>query len=84
MRETRREEGFADLVGLAWTARRHPQQYVQVHAWLAQRRSSEPLPGSFHDTRVWVRLAALPSAFGAEASVFEQVGALWQQGLLSD
>ena len=35
MRETRREEGYADLVGLAWTARQHPAQYARVHAWLS-------------------------------------------------
>ena len=39
MRETRREEGFADLVGLAWAANRHPAQYAQVHAWFAHERA---------------------------------------------
>jgi len=83
MRETRREEGFADLVGLAWTLRRHPAQYEQIHAWLEKTRSDEPAYG-FHDTRAWVRLARQPSALPAADDPFAQVRALWEQGLLSD
>src|SRR5205814_5062124 len=33
MRETRREEGYADLVGLAWTLSHHAAQYDAVYAW---------------------------------------------------
>jgi hypothetical protein len=81
MRATRREEGFADLVSLAWTLRRHPEQYSQVHAWLAQVRDDQPVPGSHHDTRVWVALAKRASAFADGATPFEQAQPLWQLGL---
>ena len=33
MWRTRREEGFADLVGLAWTLKHHAARYAEVHAW---------------------------------------------------
>ena len=36
---TRREEGFADLVGLAWTLKHHPQRYDEVHAWHVRLRA---------------------------------------------
>jgi len=84
MRETRREEGFADLVGLAWTLAQHPQQYAQVHAWFEKVRDDQPVPGSHHDTRAWVRLARDRSIFEAGATPFEQVLGVWQRGLLSD
>lgn len=82
MRETRREEGFADLVGLAWIAREHPDQYADVHAWFEQIRKDQPVTGSYHDTRVWIALARNRSAFAAAATPFEQVQKLWDQGLL--
>ena len=56
LRETRREEGYADLVALAWTKQRHPGQYAQVLGWLQQVRqplAQEGLVGS-HDTRAWL------------------------------
>ena len=81
MQQTRREEGFADLVGLAWTLKKHPQHYTQVHAWLVHYRQDDTLPGSHHDTLAWVQLAAEPAAFGVAASLFEQAWPLWQQGL---
>ena len=84
MRDTRREEGLADLIGLAWTLKRHPELYSQVHAWLEGIRADQPVPGSHHDTRVWVRLAKDPSAFPAGATPFAQAWPLWQRGLLSD
>lgn len=84
MRETRREEGFADLVGLAWTARQHPEQYASVHAWFEMIRKDQPVAGSYHDTRVWVALAKDESAFAAAATPFEQVQVLWDHGLLSE
>lgn len=84
MRETRREEGFADLVGLAWTQSRRPQQYAAVHAWFTQVRADQPVPGAHHDTRAWVRLVKDPGAFPAAATPFEQVRALWRTGLLSE
>ena len=84
MRETRREEGYADLVGLAWTARQHPAQYARIHAWLTRLREHEPVAGSHHDTRAWVRLAGRPEAFADAATPFEQAHALWQRGLEDD
>lgn len=83
MRETRREEGFADLVGLAWTLSRHPEQYEQVHAWLSRIRDDQPVPGAHHDTRAWLLLAKDRSAFPREADPFTQVWAMWQRGLVS-
>lgn len=81
MAATRREEGFADLVGLAWTLRRHPAQYAAVHAWLAGVRAEPVAAGSHHDTRAWVRLAADASALAGGESPFEPAMALWRRGL---
>lgn len=81
MQQTRREEGFADLVGLAWTQRYHPQRYAEVHAWLVNFRDDVTYAGSHHDTLAWVRLAAAPGVFEATGSPFEQAWPLWQQGL---
>jgi hypothetical protein len=81
MQQTRHEEAFADLVGLAWTLNQHPQHYTQVHAWLTHYRQHDALPGSHHDTLAWVQLAAAPGAFSAAGSLFEQAWPLWQQGL---
>ncbi|MGZ3236429.1 MAG: hypothetical protein ACXU8A_03545 [Burkholderiaceae bacterium] len=84
MRATRREEGFSDLVGLAWTLDHHPEQYEQVHAWFEKIRRNQPIAGSYHDTRVWISLAKDKSAFDAASTPFEQARMLWQKGLLSD
>ena len=81
MQQTRREEGFADLVGLAWTLKKHPQHYAQVHAWFVRYRQHDTLPGSHHDTLAWVTLVAEPTAFTAASTLFEQAWPLWQQGL---
>ena len=83
MWRVRREEGFADLVGLAWTLKHHPQHYAEVHAWHVQLRAEQEVATGPHDTRVWVRLAADRSRFEAGASIFEQVQALWQAGMLA-
>ena len=83
MRETRREEGFADLVGLAWSLNRHPEQYAQVHAWFTQERAAPALEGSHHDTRIWIRLAA-PGVFAPGSTPFEQVQPMWATGLAGD
>ena len=84
MRETRREEAFADLVGLAWTQSHHPAQYAAVHAWLAKVRDDQPVAGAHHDTRVWLELARDPAAFGPGETPFERARALWQQGLANE
>ena len=83
MWRTRREEGFADLVGLAWTLQQHPQHYAAVHAWHVRERAKQPVDTGPHDTRVWIRLARDTSAFGRAGSVFERVDALWQAGLVA-
>lgn len=83
MRETRREEGFADLVGLAWTHSRHPTHYQRVQAWFEKIRADVPMAGAHHDTLVWLRLARSPGAFDAVGTPFERVGSLWQRGLQS-
>jgi hypothetical protein len=83
MRITRREEAFADLVGLAWTHAHHADQFPQVLAWFDAARSDET-PRGFHDTRHWLALAHQSTAFDGDASPFDQAAALWQRGLLDD
>lgn len=80
MRSTRREEGYGDLVGLAWAASRHPALYARLHAWLTAERSTELLPGSHHDTLCWLALARSPQALQGQP-LFEAVGRLWARGL---
>ena len=82
--ETRREEGFADLVGLAWTLERHPEQYEQVYHWFEQLRQNQTSSGGYHDTRAWIRLARYPNDFKRGDSPFERVMPMWKQGLLSN
>jgi hypothetical protein len=84
MREMRREEGYADLVALAWTRHSHPGDYGRVHAWLDKVRAVQPVARSGHDTRVWVKLAADAGRFGAADKPFEDAAAMWKQGLLND
>lgn len=83
MWRTRREEGYADLVGLAWTLQRHPRLYADVQAWHVQLRAEQTIDSGPHDTRVWVRLASDPAKFGPAASIFEQAEPLWVAGLLA-
>jgi hypothetical protein len=83
MKAARREEGFADLVGLAWTQRRHPQHYARLHAWLATERSRDLIQGSHHDTLAWVRLAENGAAL-AGASIFAAPADLWAVGLAGE
>jgi hypothetical protein len=80
LRETRREEGYADLVALAWTQRRHPEHYATVAAWMRQVRQPSPAAGS-HSTLTWLQLAPTGAAFPAGLPLFEQAGNLWRQGL---
>ncbi len=83
MRITRREEAYADLVGLAWTHAHHADQYAQVLAWFDAARSDET-PRGHHDTRHWLALARASGAFEDPADPFAQAAALWQRGLLDD
>ena len=84
MRMARREEGFADLVGLAWTLQQRPEQYAAVHAWFTAVRHDQPVPGSHHDTRAWIRLAGDTGALAGPGNLFERARVLWQRGLLAD
>jgi hypothetical protein len=84
MREMRREEGYADLVALAWTRHSHPDEYARVQAWLDKVRSAQPVARGGHDTRVWVRLAADGKRFGAAGRPFQDAEPLWQEGLVND
>ncbi|WP_298833253.1 hypothetical protein [uncultured Piscinibacter sp.] len=80
MQSTRREEGYGDLVGLAWTQRQHPQHYARLHAWRVAERSRDLIPGSHHDTLARVRLAGAGVAPG-DVSIFTAADALWEAGL---
>ncbi len=83
MQRTRREEGFADLVALAWTSRAHPERYAAVHAWFVAFRATS-VPGSHHDTQAWLRLVERPQAFDAAMPLFEQAMTPWRRGLADD
>lgn len=80
----RREEAYADLVGLAWTLRHHRARFAEVHAWYAQFRARQAADTGPHDTRRWVQLAADPTRFPPSASIFEQALPLWIAGLLAE
>jgi len=84
MREARREEGFSDLAALAWVQERHPADYAAVYAWMEGVRRAQTLPGSSHDTLVWLREAQRGDAFAAGGSVFERALPLWGKGLTDD
>ncbi|UXH79268.1 hypothetical protein [Roseateles amylovorans] len=84
MKSTRREEGYGDLVALAWTLQRHPDQYAALHAWLVEERSRDRLPGSHHDTLAWLALASDPKSLGSAPSMFEAAARLWALGLGDD
>lgn len=81
MQQTRREEGYADLVGLAWTQRQHPQHYAAVHAWLVAFRDDGAPAGNHHDTLAWITLVHDPLRFVPSATPFEAAWPLWQAGL---
>lgn len=80
MRSTRREEGYGDLVGLAWTREHHPELYARLHAWLVAERSADLIPGSHHDTLDWLALSSDPAALGGQP-MFEAAARVWAQGL---
>ncbi len=84
LRNNRREEGFADMVALAWVKRFHADNYNQVYNWLASVRSEHTVPGGGHDTRAWVRLAKDSSVFKQNATPFDDASAAWSEGLLSE
>jgi hypothetical protein len=83
MRAVRREEGYADLVGLAWVQQRHPALFPRLHAWLMAERSIGRVPGSHHDTLAWARLAR-DGVARDRSSIFDAAAALWTAGLVAD
>lgn len=83
LRDTRREEGYADLVALAWMQQRHPDQYATVAGWMRQVRAPSPAAGT-HSTLVWLQQAPTGAAFDSKLPLFEQADRLWRQGLLLD
>jgi hypothetical protein len=83
LRDTRREEGYADLVALAWVHQQHPLQYETVAAWMRQVRAPSPAAGS-HSTLTWLQLASSGAAFTPGLPVFEQANLVWRQGLLQE
>ena len=88
LRETRREEAYADLVALAWMHGRHPGQYQDVLAWMRGVRAGGEAAGggvgSSHATQAWLALAEGEDAFAGAASPFEQAQVLWRKGLSGD
>lgn len=84
LQETRREEGFADLVALAWTQQRHPERYGAVADWMRQVRQPAAAGAGSHTTMAWLQLAPTGAAFPSGLPLFEQAGSLWRQGLLHD
>ena len=88
VRETRREEAYADLVALAWMHARHPGQYPDVLAWMRGVRAGGDGAGggvgSSHATQAWLALADGDGAFAEAASAFEQAQVLWRKGLSGD
>ncbi len=80
MKAQRREEGYADLVGLAWTKAHHPAAYAPLRAWLEKERDTDRIPGSHHDTLAWVRLVPRGDEFGG-GGLFDGAMALWSAGL---
>jgi hypothetical protein len=82
MQAARREEGFGDLVGLAWTQQRHPDLYASLYAWLLEERTKDRAAGSPHDTLAWLQLAR-DGATLADASIFAGAATTWAAGLSS-
>ncbi|CAD5365926.1 conserved exported hypothetical protein [Rubrivivax sp. A210] len=76
----RREEAYADLVGLAWTYQHHRPLYARLHAWLVAERTLLQDPGGAHDTLAWARLATQGERWAGPA-IFETANALWVRGL---
>lgn len=83
MKATRREEAYADLVGLAWIQQHRPDAYARLYAWLHAERSRDLQPGSHHDTLAWLALArdGVGDAGDADVSIFKAAWPLWAAGL---
>lgn len=85
LQETRREEGYADLVALAWIAQRQPQRYASVLDWMTQvRQPAAGITAGSHSTLAWLQQAPTAQVFAAGRPWQQQVEQLWQQGLQHD
>jgi hypothetical protein len=82
LRETRREEGYADLAALAWIQQRRPADYAAVYGWLRQVREAQPETQVSHDTEAWLQLATDGHVLAGNTP-FEQARTLWNKALLS-
>jgi hypothetical protein len=80
MRSVRREEGYADLVGLAWAQQQHRHKYDRLHSWLMAERSRDLIPDTHHDTLAWVEMARDGNVL-THRSIFAGAAALWSKGL---
>lgn len=83
MKATRREEAYADLVGLAWIQATRPRDYARVHAWLSAERARDLLPGSHHDTLAWLALAR-DGVGPAGGTMFSRAMPMWAAGLAAE
>ena len=82
MKATRREEAYADLVGLAWIQATRPRDYARVHAWLSAERARDLLPGSHHDTLAWLALAREGVGSAGSGTMFSRALPIWAAGLV--
>ena len=82
LRETRREEGYADLAALAWIQQRRPADYQAVYRWLHQVRAAQPDTHVSHDTQAWLQLAADGRVLAGNAP-FDQAKSLWNRAMLA-
>jgi len=82
MLAVRREEAFADLVGLAWARRHHPALYTRLQGWLTAERSRDLVPHSHHDTLPWLA-RAMDGAQLDGPTLYAGASALWRAGLAS-
>lgn len=76
----RLEEGYGDLVGLAWAQQHHPRLYARLWAWLVAERSNDWVAGADHDTLAWLRQAA-PDPALRSVSIFDWATTRWAAGL---
>lgn len=76
---TRREEGYADLVALAWMHARHLGDYGAVLDWMTAVRHD--MADGSHDTTAWLALAGDATVFDGNGGLFQQAERVWRQGL---
>lgn len=82
LRDTQREEGYADLAALAWIQQRRPADYSAVYQWLHQVRAAQPDTHVSHDTQAWLQRAANGRLLAGPAP-FEQANTLWNKAILA-